>query len=69
VIEFLFEASRRIATAVQGLADGSASFAALALVAIGGLLAGVSPSGLTGALAVLGQLPSTEGRPRIGPAA
>jgi cytochrome c-type biogenesis protein len=63
VIEFLFEASGRIATAVQALADGSASFAALALVAIGGLLAGVSPSGLTGALAVLGQLPSTEGRP------
>ncbi len=64
MIEFLFEASGRIAASVQGLADGGgASFAALTLIVVGGLLAGVSPSGLTAALAVLGQLPTIDDRP------
>jgi cytochrome c-type biogenesis protein len=57
VIEILFEVSGKIAASIQGLSEGgSASVAALALIALGGLLAGISPSGLTGALAVLGQL-------------
>lgn len=59
MIEFLFETSGRIAASIQGLTDGGISFAVLALIVIGGLLAGVSPSGLTAALAVLGQLPAT----------
>ncbi len=58
MIEFLFETSGRIAASIQGLTDGGISFAALTLIVIGGLLAGVSPSGLTAALAVLGQLPA-----------
>jgi cytochrome c-type biogenesis protein len=65
MIEFLFEVSGKIAATIQGLTDGgSASFAALTLIALGGLLAGISPSGLTGALAVLGQLSPLDDRPR-----
>ena len=65
MIELLFEVSGKIAASLQGLTSGgSASFAALALIALGGLLAGVSPSGLTGALAVLGQLSPVSHRPR-----
>lgn len=64
IVEFLFAVSGTIATAIQGLADdGVGSFTALALIAVGGLIAGVSPSGLTAALAVLGQLQLTDDRP------
>ncbi len=64
MIEFLFEVSGKIAASVQGLSDGgSASFGALALIAVGGLVAGVSPAGLAGGLAVLGQLQPGDRRP------
>ena len=57
MIEFLFAASGKIASAIHGMSDaGPLSITTLALIALGGLIAGISPSGLAGAVAVLGQL-------------
>lgn len=60
IAEFLLAVSGTIAATVQGLGQGGAvhTFTALALIAVGGLIAGVSPSGLTAGLPVLGQLQS-----------
>ncbi|MBI4608791.1 MAG: sulfite exporter TauE/SafE family protein [Candidatus Rokubacteria bacterium] len=65
MIEFLFAVSGTIAAALQGLKDdGVVSVTALALISLGGLIAGVSPSGVAAGLAVLGQLHPVDRRPK-----
>lgn len=57
MIEFFFAVSGKITAAIAGLTGtGHVSPAVVALIALGGLIAGISPGGLAGALAALGQL-------------
>lgn len=63
MIEFLFEVSGRIARAIEAMGNGgNTHFTTLSLIALGGLLAGISPGGITGAMAALGQLRPGERR-------
>lgn len=66
IVEALLAVSGTIAAAIQGMADGTLGLAtALALIGVGGMVAGVSPSGLTTAMAVFAQLqPEDAGLPR-----
>lgn len=58
-VEFLLVVSGTIAAAIEGGLGGTDALSALpvlSLIAVGGLIAGVSPSGLTAGLAVFAQL-------------
>lgn len=63
LVDFLFAVSGTIAAAIHVLTDDTVGApTALALIAVGGLIAGVSPSGLTAGLAVIAQLQPTDHR-------
>lgn len=56
MIEFLFRVAGQIATQIDLLlAAGTLSMASISLIALGGLIAGISPEGAAGALAAIGQ--------------
>lgn len=56
MIEFLFRVSGQIATQIDLLlAAGTLSMASISLVTLGGLIAGISPEGVAGALTAIGQ--------------
>lgn len=64
MLEFLFVVSGQIAAAIQELSNADSGGAAVvSLIGLGGLIASVSPSGLVGALAALGQLQAAGTRP------
>lgn len=57
MIHWFFEISGRITAGIQAAPTrGTAAVTVMALIALGGLIAGISPEGLMGTLAVVGQV-------------
>ena len=57
MIHWFFAVAGKIAAAIQAAPQGgTAAVGVVALIALGGLIAGISPDGLAGALAVVGQV-------------